>query len=215
MQAAELPIDTLAQRCAEETEKYRYQQPSDPQYCFELFRRALAEESSDAFTMIYQIYERQVAAWAYSHPRFAETGESPEYFVGGAMRSFYFGVRGAKFANFNSLSALLGYVKTCVHTSIMQYLREQRRYQSLSIDKVLGIAETPDLTQPLEAGDLWAQILSLLPAPEDQHLAHCAFTLGLKPRQIHAAYPKVWANAREVSVALYRIRTVLRNRLVG
>lgn len=214
MQAAELPIDLLAQRCAEETAKYRYQQPSDPQYCFELFRRALADESSEAFTLVYRIYERQVESWVYGHPRFSETDESPDYFVGWAMRSFYFGIRGAKFANFSSLPALLGYLKTCVHTSIMQYLREQRRTFYIPIDSVLGLAETPDLTQPLEAGDLWAQILELLPAPEDQRLAHYVFTLGLKPRQIHAAHPETWANAREVSVALYRIRTVLRNRLV-
>lgn len=209
--AAELPMDILAQRCAEETEKYRRQQVSDPQYCFELFRRALADENPDAFTQIYLVYERQVLAWVYGHTHFIETSESAEYFAGGAMRSFYFSVRGAKFAGFSSLPALLAYLKLCVHTSIMQYLRDQRRLPSTSIDEVLGLAETPDLDEPLHADELWAHICWLLPESHDQLLARCSFIYGFKPREIHAAYPTIWAGAREVSVALYRIRSVLRN----
>lgn len=209
--AAELPIDVLAQRCAEETEKYRRQLPSDPQYCFELLRRALADDLPDAFTLIYHVYERQVLAWVYGHTHFAETGESAEYFAGGAMRAFYFSVRGAKFAGFSSLPALLAYLKLCVHTSVMQYLRDQRRLPSTSIDDVIGLSETPDLDEPLQAEDLWAQICQLLPDPHEQLLARCSFIQGLKPREISAAYPAIWSSAREVSVALYRLRSILRN----
>jgi hypothetical protein len=40
--------DDLAQRCAEETEKFNNRQANNPEFCFELVRRALADESAGA-----------------------------------------------------------------------------------------------------------------------------------------------------------------------
>ncbi|HEY3229259.1 MAG TPA: sigma-70 family RNA polymerase sigma factor, partial [Roseiflexaceae bacterium] len=75
---AGLSLDNLTQRCVDETEKFNRHQPNDPQFCFELLRRALAEGISEAFTRVYQVYERQVLRWVYSHSRFEQTGESAD-----------------------------------------------------------------------------------------------------------------------------------------
>src|SRR5262245_65624709 len=75
-----LSIDDLAQRCAAETENFSRRRDSDPRFCFELLRRALVENISEAFTRIYQIYERQVLGWVYSHSRFQQTAESADFF---------------------------------------------------------------------------------------------------------------------------------------
>lgn len=211
MTVAALSIDDLAQRCAEETEKFNRRQPSDAQFCFELLRRALAQEVAEAFTRVYQIYERQVLAWVYSHSRFPQTGESAEFFAGAALRTFYFALRGSKFERFPSLPQVLAYLKLCVHTAIAQYIRDQHPSAAIPLDAAAAVAETPDLGTRAEAADTWQHICRLLPDERDRLLARCVFVLDLKPRQIVEQYQGHWRDEREVSVALYRIRRALRN----
>jgi hypothetical protein len=208
--ATALPVEQLAQRCIEETEKFNRRQSNDSQFCFELLRRALTEGVTEAFTYVYQIYERQVFSWVYNHSGFVQTGENADYFARSALSAFYFALRGAKFARFPSLQQALAYLKLCVHTTIAQYLRDQRQATAVSIETTGPIAETPDLGTRAEAAELWAYICSLLPDERDRLLARYAFVLDLKPRQIVELYPAHWADEREVTVALYRIRRLLR-----
>jgi hypothetical protein len=208
--AANMALDALAQRCADETQKFRRNEPNDAQFCMELLRRALVDEIPEAFTRVYRIYEQQVLAWVYAHARFRETDESAEYFAGWALRSFYFGVRGAKFAAFPALPHLLAYLKSCVHTSIAQYVRDQLPPPAAPLDAVAEPRAESDLAERLDAAELWNHIGALLPDERDRLLAHCVFTLGMKPRHIHTAYPQRWRDEREISVALYRIRSLLR-----
>ncbi len=206
--AAGLPIHELAQRCAQETENFARRRPSDDQFCFELLRRALQEGSPDAFTRVYQIYERQVIAWVYAHSRFEQTGEEAAYFAGQALSAFYFALRGERFARFPALPQVLSYLKLCVHTAIAQYLRDQQ--SAAPLDETVDVAETPDLGMRADAAELWEHICRLLPDARDRHLARCVFVHDLKPRQIVAAYPRQWRDEREVTIATYRIRQTLR-----
>jgi hypothetical protein len=216
MSLAGLPIDALATRCAEETEKFSRRQPAANEFCFELFRRALAEGVEEAFTRIYQVYERLVLNWVYRNPRFQKTGENAEYFVNSAYSKFYFAVRGPKFERFDTVSALLMYLKLCVQTAIAQYMRDHQKQTPISTDDPDNPIDAPDpqqeksLGREVDAAELWVVVCRLLPAPEDQVLARLVFTLDMKPAEIMAAYPGRWANEREISVALYRIRRLLR-----
>ncbi len=206
-----LPTELLALRCQEETEKFNRRLVSDTRFCFELLRRALAEGTAEALTRMYQIYERQVLGWVYRHPAYLRTGEDAEYFAGAALTSFYFALRGPSFARFDALPKVLAYLKLCVHTAISQYLRDQRPAQAEPFAEGEEPSSLPDLGAGAEAAELWGHILRLLPDPRDQLLARLAFIQDLKPRQILAAAPGLWANEREITLALYRIRRILRN----
>jgi hypothetical protein len=208
---AHLSVDDLAGRCAQETDLFNRRQPSDPRFCFELLRRALAEGSSDAFTLVYQIYERQVTNWVYSHPKFEQTGESAEFFASQALRSFYFALRGPKFERFPSLPQILSYLKLCVHTAVAQYLRDQQPQVTTPLADTHTLSYQPDLDTQAAAAELWQHICSLLPDDRDRLLARLVFIQGLKPREIVVAQPRIWRDEREISVALYRIRRTLRN----
>lgn len=208
---ASLSIEELAQRCAEETAKFNRHQSSDPQFCFELVRRALAEERAEAFTRVYQIYERQVLNWVHRHSRFAQTGESAEYFASLAWSTFYFALRGPRFGRFASLPEVLTYLKLCVHTAIAQYVRDQQPAPSASLDEAAIVAHAPDPEARIAAAELWGHICRVLPDERDRLLARCVFVHDLKPRQIVTIYPAQWASERQVSVDLYRIRRLLRN----
>lgn len=207
---ATLPVTDIAQRCAEETDKYSRKLDNDPRFCFELLRRALAERVPDAFTHVYQIYERQVTKWVYQHRGFPLTGESAEYFTSAAFQSFYAAVQGAKFDRFPTLATLLSYLKTCVHTAVARHLRDSERDVVQPLDETNAPADAPNLSARVEARELWAHICRLLPDERDQLLARCSFVLGLKPRHICVAYRGYWNSERDVTVALYRIRRTLR-----
>ena len=208
--AASLPLDELSQRCAGETERFIRRQANDPQYCFEMLRRALADAQPEAFTRVYQVYERQVLIWVYGHSRFTQTGEDADYFASLAWSTFYFALRGPKFAGFTSLPQVLAYLKMCVHSAIAQYLRDQPPAALTLLDEAGEAAHTPDLGLQVDAAEVWECICRLLPDKRDRLLARCVFMQDLKPRQIVQSYPKQWGSEREVSLDLYRIRRVLR-----
>ena len=208
---AHLSADELAAQCAHETELFNRRQPNDPQFCFELLRRALADGSPDAFTLVYQIYERQVTHWVYNHPKFEQTGESAEFFASHALRSFYFALRGPKFERFPSLPQILSYLKLCVHTAIAQYMRDQQPQITVPMADEQPLAYQPDLDARAQAAELWQHICSLLPDERDRLLARLVFVQGLRPREIVVAFPNHWRNERAVSVALYRVRRTLRS----
>jgi hypothetical protein len=210
MAAASLPLDELANACAEQTIRYSRRQPSDPVHCFELLRRALAEAVPEAFTWVYRIYERQVLAWVYSHPQFERTGESAEFFANAALNRFFFALRGSKFGHFASLAQVLAYLKACVHSGIAQHVRDHEKLAVLPLEEAVTAAEPGEMTEELQADEVWRHICGRLPDERDQSLARCAFVLGMKPKAIVAARPGQWQSEREVSLALYRIRQLLR-----
>ena len=98
-----------------------------------------------------------------------------------------------------------------MHTAIAQYVRDQERLAVLSLEEAGDVAATPDPAAELQIAQLWQYICQLLPNERDRLLARCTFVLHMKPRQVAACYPEHWQNEREVSVALYRIRQLLRN----
>jgi hypothetical protein len=203
-------VDELADLCAGETTKYMRREPSDPQYCFELLRRALAEAVGEALTHVYRIYEPLVLSWVHKHERFAHTGEDASYFASMALRNCYFALRGAKFANFQFLPQVLGYLKRCVHSAIEQYIRDQHPLPDMPLEHVEHIGEASQSERAMEAQELWNYILRLLPQTEDQLLARLTFVLDMKPAEIVRLHPAIWQQERQVSVALQRIRRMLR-----
>lgn len=151
-QGSSLSIGEVGQRCAEETDKFIHQLENDPQYCYELLRRALAERSGEAFTHVYNVYEPLVKSWVYRHSRSPLTGESADYFANAAFRAFYFGMSGPKFGRFPTLAAVLGYLKTCVHTTITMYLRDRERILTIPLEDATTCRKRRTCEQPPKRG---------------------------------------------------------------
>lgn len=210
MSNTHLPVAELVRRCGEETEKFSRRQENDPQFCFELMRRALADESHEAFAYIFRVYERQVLIWVHSHSHFASTGEEAEYFVSSAFSALYFARHGERFSGFGGLPQVLSYLKLCVHTSIMQYLRDQKTASLTGLDTIHELGETPELDAEVSATELWNYICTRLPDERNRRLARYVFIDDLKPRQIVKLDRSEWRDEREVTVAIYRLRQLLR-----
>jgi hypothetical protein len=208
--AANLPLEQLAEACTENTRRYARRELSDTQFCFELLRRALADSVPEAFTWVYRIYERQVLKWVQQHPSLAQSGESAEFFANAAISRFYFALRGPKFDHFGTLAQVLAYLKACTYTAVAQYVRDYEKAAWIPLEAAAEASLVVDLGESLQANEVWACICQKLPDERDRGLARSAFLLDLKPKAIVAANPRDWRDEREVTVALYRVRQILR-----
>jgi len=207
-----VPLNDLARRCQEETIRFKQRLEHDDRFCFELLRRALQLMQNDAFTAVYRIYEPQVLAWARSNSRLAATGQSAEYFVNGAFGAWYFALRGPKFERFPTLQKVLAYLQVTVYSAIRQIRPLPAPPPQPPDQEPLDLpAPDPDPSARARFQELWKHVCVVLPDKLDQLLSYCALVLGMKPSEITIKFPRHWKDAREVTVALYRIRARLRN----
>jgi hypothetical protein len=208
MSHQELPLADLVQLCKEANASYFRKQGQDTRYAYELFRRALAERHSEALHEVMQMYLPQLRRWVRNHPAFESTDETEEHFASEAFTRFYFALQGERFARFKSVAAIMQYMKLCVFTAVMQYARDHA-----NTDVPLPDADIADGRNPLaevDASALRAQIDAVLTTDKQRRLAHLAFVLDMKPAEIVREYPNEWDNERSVSIALYRVRKLLR-----
>lgn len=201
-----LALDNLAHGCAEETQKFFHQNPNDPRYCFEIFRRAYAEQLNDALVYVYSIYEPVLTRRARRHPLFSRSCQDDAFFARIALANFYQATHGHKFIEkFSELAAVLKYLYACLHSAIVQDVRANYALEEAELEQV------PAPTLQDDASELWQHILQILHEPQYQHLAYQRFVLEMKPAEILRAAPEQWENEREITVALQLIRRRLRN----
>lgn len=215
----QLEIYALSESCRQQGENFRRRQPSDPRYCFELFRRALtqAEDAEAAWTLIIVQYEGQLLRWARSHSAFSRCGEEPEYITNGAIIRFRKAITPQKLAErFTTLGALLQYLKLCVGSEILDLVRlEKKQAYASNLEDAPEIAERlPDhraaqLDANLLVTDLWRTITAETKSPQEQIIAECAFVLDMSSHQILGQFPKQFNNIKEV----YRVKENLLRRL--
>ena len=204
-------IEQLADNCRFENARFQREGASDPKPCFELFKRALADQNSLALNHIYAIYLPKMQWWAQRYIGSSDVGEDPEFIAEVAFFNFYRASIGDRFhQKFQSLPQIIRFMQTCVFNLIRQYWRD-----SHDLDEEFPNTDLPSPNQPDSGGraqELWAHICELIPEPDDQLLAWLSFVLDMKPAEIvkYDEYRDKWPTSREVSVALYRIRRILR-----
>lgn len=207
-------VEELTQSCEEETRRFRRQLAYDSHVCFELFRLALGEGNNNAFTSIYRVYLPLVYYWVNAHPYFSNINTPAEDCVSDAMQRLYTGLRGTNFnRKAESLEGVLGYLKKCVHSSIMTIQRRQEKQGAvaeLSTEAWQNLeGDSYQVDRHLLAQDIWRRIVILLPDPNDQLLARLCFVLQLKPGEIVVEYSHIWPTTEDVRVARQRIKRIL------
>src|SRR6185436_15760962 len=118
-----MTVDALAQRCAEETERFRLRLQDDSQYCFELFRRAICERVELAWEMIYNQYKLEVAIWVKERVGFDSSEATIDPFINGAFAKMWHALTAEKFGRFSDIKSLLYYLKTCVYSVVVDHTR--------------------------------------------------------------------------------------------
>jgi DNA-directed RNA polymerase specialized sigma24 family protein len=210
-----LPLDFIAQRCQQESERFFQQVANDPRYCYELFRRAIVQRISDAWLVVYTQYTPQVSGWVERHANFANCGEESAYFVNRAFEKMWSALNPDKFTHFPDLKSLLRYLQLCTHSVIIDHVRTRDHLhfaELLPIDHQdetdekqgdLGI-ETHILAE-LERQRFWAHIQKRLEGEQEARLLYYRFVLDLKPRQICARFPEEFPDVWEVYKMIQKI----------
>jgi DNA-directed RNA polymerase specialized sigma24 family protein len=200
-----LALAELVRECDHELSGFRAGQSPGAAHCFELLRRAFADESQDAFACVFGLYAAQVARWVSGHRMFRASGEdTPDVFVNEAFVRLFRNLRGVRFDDFASAEAVLSYLKACAITALLDHNRKERRQLGdVSLSDAIR-DEQPDPAREVASSQLWDIVARALPDSPDRDLIELRFRLGLSPGEIAARHERRYRDARGVSIALQR-----------
>lgn len=205
-------LNTIAQRCQEESRRYFQQLAFDARYCYELFRRALAQRSEPAWDLLYTQYAAQVQGWVERHPAFASSGEPANHFVNAAFVKLWSALPAAKFSRFADLKALLSYLKLCVGSVLIDHARAKAQPVETEIDSEHTGEAAPDqgyLDDEWRQA-FWRRVEQKLKDDKERKLIYYRFVLDLKPREICKRFPEEFPAVEEIFVMTQNIVARLR-----
>jgi RNA polymerase sigma factor (sigma-70 family) len=211
-----LSINELARCCSEETNKFLKQSVSSDRFCLELFRRAITNHDDDAWACIYQQYAPLVLTWVNQHqsaaPLLGQDGSGP--LVNAAFAKFSQALTPAKMGNFDSLAAILKYLKMCVHSVIADEVRSrQARQYEETLDSIEHEPATDDpaddVVSNISAQGLWQVIQEELNGEDERVLIYLAYVHGMKPSEISSQHRRLFPSVEDV----YRIKRNVLERL--
>ena len=192
-----MTLSGVAQRCAEESDRFFHRRDHDPRFCFELFRRAIEERDEGAWSLLCDQYRPLVAGWVKRNEAFAGSKESVSFFVNGAFAKMWSEVTPEKFVGFDDLKSLLRYLQLCVASVITDHVRTVDYHERLedlprAVEEVTGIHVEQRALDQAERESFWQAI--------DRHLAecpHCAEEVGAADQSMAqgAVYNAVISNA--------------------
>lgn len=206
----------IVERCARETERFFQRQALDPRFCFELFRRAIAERCQGAWEAIYAQYSPQVAGWVGRHPAYPASGEEVQYFINRALEKMWAALTPAKFPRFPDLKSLLRYLQMCVHSVILDHVRATEEPPvDYPVEVLAGEGNPGASTVENQALDrtqkqaFWDEIDARLHSDQERRVVYGSFVLALKPRELYAQSPDLFRDVGEV----YRVKENVMARL--
>ncbi len=211
-----LTLSGLRHRCAQESDRFFNRQAYDPKFCYELFRRAILQRDDQAWACIYSQYQRLVTHWVERHAAYSSSGEEAQFFMNRAFEKMWVGISPDKFTTFEDLASLLRYLQMCVHSVMIDFVR-QKEYR-------LRLEAIEEMPQPLQARDtavedhisaalsrteLWQWLQTQIKDEKEARVIDGLFVLGLKPREVQDLYPKTFSDVKEI----YRVKENLIARL--
>lgn len=215
-QVQALSLTSVAEHCADESEKFRKKQAYDAAYCFELFRRALAERLDEAWSLLFVQYERLVLNWVYEHPAFAQLDVSAESCLSAAFQRFWHALPAEKFTNrFTALEPLLKYLKLCVGAAILDLARaKQRRTQLQPLEEIAeqvssGATVEAQVAQNQSRKTLWDTVLTLTNTEQERTVLQDALVYNFSAADIARRHPHLFDNVKQV----YRVKENVLKRL--
>ena len=206
-----LPVAELARRCAKEMARYRRGRFSDPRYCYELLRCALAEQNEEAWAAVYRQYHGLVRCWLGDAPG------DPGALVNEAFERLWRAIPPDRSAEFPTLGSILEYLKRCARCVAIDASRRAEREQAeeaalarLHVLRAEGKRRPSEQVLDAIVGEqLIACAMKRLHSPGEQLVFRASFEWDLRPGMIAERWPGIFASAREVS----RIKERLLRRL--
>lgn len=191
-------------------------------YCFELFRRAIQEKSEQCWAALYTQYSKLVAHWIGQFSKSsAPLLETPaEDLVTDTFTAFWRAFTTEKLNNANQLAPVLGYLKSCAATAVLQAKRREERrvkqaaWNQESLDSDRNTQEASSRPEQMMIAAMWQEKLwqivnGCCHDERERLLARLSFVSDLKPTEILERHPGLFTDVAEI----YTMRRNLKNRL--
>ena len=169
-------LNELARRCQQENDIYRRTGNSDPSYCLQLFRLALAEKQEGAWEKIVECYTPELRNRFFAHPWALLLREYQDDILIMAFERFL--ERNEKEPlRVTSLGEILNYLHSCLYTAILLCKRDKDR-QRLTIGTLDDFADTPgpdstgESLDMLEAKEVWKRVASCTDTALEERVMH-------------------------------------------
>ena len=204
-------IEELAAGCRREVVRFRRGEPCSTDFALELFRRAICERNELAWQVIIDEYSQLIRVWVRQQPAADELGE--DEIVNGTFARFWSAVRPERWDEFETLPALLHYLKLCARSLVIDNARSQRSRVTVSLDQLASAAVVvhgeEGVIADLAATELWNLVRGELPDDRERLLAYLSMVCEMKPSEIRARHPARFTSVAEV----YRVKRNLLDRL--
>jgi hypothetical protein len=211
-----LSLSSISHRCVQESDHFFRGKDHDPGFCFELFRRAILFRNELAWERIYIQYERLVRHWVERHPAFLSSGEEVQFFMNRAFEKMWLGITPKKFEGFTDLKSILRYLQTCVHSVMVDFVR-QKEYKLLvdSEEELLyrprarGKGVDEEVGENIDRKAFWQWVQRQLQDDREKCVVYAMYELGMKSGEVVEKFPEVFSDVKEV----YRVKENLLDRL--
>jgi hypothetical protein len=183
---SQLPLTTLSELGSNELQRFRCKASSEERYCVEIVRRALVEQTDEAWSVLQQCFSEPIRVWIRSHPSsdVALLLDSEENYLAQTFSRFWYAVRD-QHVEFSTLSAALRYLHATLSGLITDTLRSHLRLRSRVVPlPEPGLSGEPSAEDSLESESLWESIQTLLIDERERRLCYLLYCCGLKPREI-------------------------------
>lgn len=186
-------LPELTSRCMSEIQKYNQREPHNDQCCLEIFRRALLQQDSRAWSVLTERFHGIVLSWVRRHPQREAVRDidSEENFVALTFERFWRVTVRNKTLEFTTLAGALVFLRACVNSVIIDTLRSQKEIPIP--ENFERVAPEPD-----ESNQRWEVIKGFIPNAREQRLAYLLYYCGLKPRQIVQLLPREFNDVHEI-----------------
>jgi DNA-directed RNA polymerase specialized sigma24 family protein len=208
---AQLPVRDLCEGSRAEAARHARGEARDDRYSFELIRRAIAERDGESWQGLIELYQGLVLSWCLRCG--ANPSEADELAVA-AWAKFWQSFTAEKLTNANgSTSAVLGYLKLCAQSVVLDEARRSARLVSLEngrheIDG--GEAGNPESDiERLDAPSLWRLVETHLHDERERRLVYLTYAIDLRPAEIQRRHPDLFPTVQDV----YRITRNILDRL--
>jgi DNA-directed RNA polymerase specialized sigma24 family protein len=180
---------------------------------YELFRRAIVQRDSDAWMEVYARYRSLLISWAYRTSASDQIGETCDDIADQAWARAWAALTPERFADFPTLPRLLGYLRTCVTTTLIDMIRSQATAERALHSMPSDMQEGPEhgVLADLDRTALWCIALGLLRTRAERVVLIESFAYCLPPRAIQARHPELFPDV----AAIYSTKRNLLERLQG
>ena len=197
---SQMKLTTLAELSIHELQRHRGKQPFDDRYCLEILRRALVEQSDEAWFALQQCFSETILGWIRSHYHHdvALLRDSEENYMAQTFTRFWYAVRDQRL-EFTTLYAALSYLHATLNGLIMDTLRSHLRLRSREVPfPEPGCSEEPLAGSTMDSQSIWESIQPLLPDERERRLAYLLYYCGLKPRDIVLRCSREFDDVKEI-----------------